>query len=572
MADLTIPFNYSWDAVGGGTAVKGMIDNGWYFTNPFIGAPYGHYFYDFPNYCNFEFLIMKIISFIYPNWAWVMNVFYLLTFPLTVVTSLSVLRRINISPLPAIAGSLLFSFVPYHFFRGEGHLLLSAYFLIPLIILVIFWLFEDDFLLDRYKKAPGSSSRPIFQARNIVSVITCILVASSTIYYPFFSCFFLLVGGLCAAISGRKWMPLINSFLLIEIIVLCIVISNIPSFIYWFENGRNLAVAVRGSAESEIYGLRIIQLLLPAPGHHIPLFSYIAEIYAINSPLVNENKMVALGFVGSIGFIILIIWVFYGLFNRNYNVCKDVYNKLSQLSALNLSAVLLSTIGGFGTVFAYLVFPQIRAYNRISIFIAFFAILAVVLLLDLLIKRCAFSPFKKWGLYGFIVIILITGLLDQTPPTFIPDYAGVKKQFSTDSNFICSIETTFPADNMVFQLPYVPYPEYPTVNRMIDYDLFRGYLHSKDIHWSYGAMKGRSNDLWQRNITSKPIEEMIGGLSLAGFNGIYVDSYGYNDNGRAVISDLASILQVTPLVSEDGRLYFFDMTLYNNHLKEQSTP
>ena len=85
-------------------------------------------------------------------------------------------------------------------------------------------------------------------------------------------------------------------------------------------------------------------------------------------------------------------------------------------------------------------------------------------------------------------------------------------------------------------------------------------------------MKGRDGDAWQRNITGKPINEMISGLSLAGFNGIYVDSYGYQDGGKEVISSLTSILQVMPLISDDSRLYFFDMTAYNSNLKAQYTP
>lgn len=69
----------------------------------------------------------------------------------------------------------------------------------------------------------------------------------------------------------------------------------------------------------------------------------------------------------------------------------------------------------------------------------------------------------------------------------------------------------------------------------------------------------------------KPMEEMIQGLSSAGFDGIYVDSCGYEDNGKDVLSSISSILNETPLISDDGRLYFFDMTQYNLHLKSQFT-
>ena len=48
--------------------------------------------------------------------------------------------------------------------------------------------------------------------------------------------------------------------------------------------------------------------------------------------------------------------------------------------------VLLGTIGGLGSMFAFFVSPMLRAYNRISIFIEYVSILAVALLVNELIR------------------------------------------------------------------------------------------------------------------------------------------------------------------------------------------
>jgi phosphoglycerol transferase len=217
---------------------------------------------------------------------------------------------------------------------------------------------------------------------------------------------------------------------------------------------------------------------------------------------------------------------------------------------------------------AYLFFPEIRTYTRISIFIAFFSILTIVLLLDFLIRK---STFSKVVIFALMVGVLVVGINDQTSANFVPDYQGIKTEFLSDRHFVESIETKFPADNMVFQLPYVSFPEGSLTYHMSDYDLFRGYLHSTTIHWSYGAMKGRYGDFWQSNISSKPVAEMVQELSFAGFNGIYVDSNGYEDGGKELLASLSSILNNTPLNSDNDRLYFFDMTLYNAQLKSQFT-
>jgi hypothetical protein len=571
-ATLTVPFTYGGDAIFEGESIKGLIDTGGIYQNPYVGMPTGFLSYDYPTNCFLDFFIMKLISLVFPNWAMTMNLFFLLTFPLTTITTLFVFRYLKVSQIPAIIGSLLFTFVPFHFLRGELHLVLASYFLLPMMVLVLFWIFEDDFLLSRFKKGSQNILSSVLNVKSLLSIFICIGIALEFVYYPFFSCFFLLIAGICATISRKKWSPLLNAGLLMGMIVLCMIVSNIPAIMYQQDNGKIMEIVARNPAGSEIYGLKIIQLLLPVPGHRIAILSHISDIYAQTSPLVNENSTAALGIVGSVGFCILIIWVFYLLAHKDLTNTNEILKKISQLSMLNLSAVLLATIGGFGTVFAYLISPEIRCYNRISIFIAFFCIAAVVIVLDLVLQKYSTSKPKKWVIIGFIVVILFVGIYDQTTENFIPDYNNTKTTFISDQRFIQNIEETFPNDTLVFQLPYVPFPENPPVNKMADYDHFRAYLNSDNIHWSYGSMKGRDGDLWQKEIAGKSVNDMVDNLSFAGFNGIYVDSYGYADNGNEIISTLSSKLQITPLVSDNTRLYFFDMTKYNDQLKSRWSP
>jgi hypothetical protein len=562
-ADFRIPFAYSGDAINNGFLIKGTIENGWYMSNPFTGMPFGSEIYDYPLNCNLDISIIKIVSLFSHDWALTMNLYYLLTFPLTAVTSLFTLRKMGVSPLLAIAGSLLFTFLPFHFMRGELHLWIAAYYLIPLIILVVFYLFEDNFLFGQFNDSSSGRCSSFVNRKNIFSLTVCILTAAIFVYYGFFTSFFLLVAGGCAAVSKRKWMPLFNSLLLIGVIVLFILIFNIPTFLYQHAHGVNELALVRNAQGAEIYGLKVIQLLLPIPGHRFPLFAAISRDYAQTAPLANENQSAALGIIGSIGFIILIIWIFYRLFNSHSINHNETWVKINQISTLNLAAVLLGTIGGIGAILSYAGFTQIRSYNRISVFIAFYSILAVVLLLDFVFKKYPFPTSIKWLVPVFFVSVFCLGIYDQTSPAFIPDYYNIKTEYLNDQNFVQNIEKQFPADDMIFQLPYVPFPENDPVNKMKDYDLFRGYLHSTTIRWSYGIMKGRDGDSWQKNIANKPLDMMTKEISLSGFNGVYVDSYGYTDSGKELVASLTSLLGVSPLVSDNGRLYFFDMAPYN---------
>ncbi len=570
-ADLNIPFSYHWDSIYMGTTIKGMIENGWTISNPMVGAPLGQNMAELPVFGNLDLIIMKTISVVSRDWAATMNLYYLLTFPLTVITSLLVLRKLKVTPVPAIVGSLLFTFIPYHFFRGENHLALSSYYLIPLVILITFWIFENDFLLSRLKQPLNGNPVKSSTGKNLAAVLICVGIGATFIYYPFFSCFFLLVSGVMASILLKKWQPMANALTLTGIVTLCVVVCNIPGLLYQLQNGANPLIA-RSPAESETWGLKIIELLLPVEGHRITMFADLSKVYSRYFPLVNENKFAALGIIGGLGFLILIAWAFFRLVGMPQMKQNVTFQKLNQLGILNLAAILLGTLGGFGVVVNSLIqtFSRIRCYNRVSIYIAFFAILAVVLLIDFVKNKYSASKIKGGIIYVGLIIILFFGIFDQTSARFIPDYKENRELYSNDANYVSNIEGIIPENGMVFQLPYVSFPETP-VNDMESYDHFRTYLHSTKIRWSFGAVKGRDESYWQTVLTTKPVEEMVEGLSFIGFNGIYVDIKGYEDGGEEIIASLTSILNETPIIDGNERLYFFDMTDYNTDLKSQYT-
>ena len=124
---------------------------------------------------------------------------------------------------------------------------------------------------------------------------------------------------------------------------------------------------------------------------------------------------------------------------------------------------------------------------------------------------------------------------------------------------------------MIFQLPYFPFPEHPPIFELPDYDHMKAYLHSTSLRWTYGAIKGREGDLWQRSISALPLPEFVESLSFAGFNGIYVDRFGYRDKGAALEAELSKLLGTTPLTSNSGRLAFFPLVAYHQQLRAKYT-
>jgi len=560
-ADLKIPFCYVGDAMLFNALAKGIIDNGWCLHNPYLGMPIGHDMYDFPLSQPIDFMLIRLISIFAHDYAMTVNLYFLITFPLTTLTTMLVFRHFKVSFAASILGSLLFSFMPYHFLRGVAHLNLSAYYMIPPMVMVILWVFVEPSLLFRDKDIDKNR---LLNKKFAISALICLLMSFTFIYYPFFSCFLLLIAGMSSCISHRNKYPLLNSFILISIILVGVLANMSPTLIYQHENGKNLQVLDRIPAESEIFGLKIIQLIKPVDGHRIASLAKLSDSYSRTAPLVNENNMASLGLIGSIGFLILISWAFYRISDKlKYNI----HDILDYLCVLNLSSVLLATIGGLGTIFAYMIFPKIRCYNRISIFIAFFSLFAIVLILSVFALR--FERSKKSIIVSSIImcIVLPVGIIDQTTVLFMPPYDSLKEEYMSDKFFVNSIEAIMPNNAMIFQLPYVPFPEYPPINNMIEFSHLRGYLHSNNLRWSYGAMKGRSGDDWQRAVAGMSMENMLKTLSQTGFQGIYIDCYGFEDGGANMISALKQNLKVEPLISDNGRLYFFDMTEFNKKIR-----
>ena len=102
---------------------------------------------------------------------------------------------------------------------------------------------------------------------------------------------------------------------------------------------------------------------MPRANHRIQKLADISEIYK-NHVGENENINISLGIIVSVGFALLL----FQLMKRG----KE--KEISSLAVLNIGTILVGTVGGIGAIVAYLV-PQIRTYNRISLYIAAYSII-----------------------------------------------------------------------------------------------------------------------------------------------------------------------------------------------------
>jgi phosphoglycerol transferase len=563
-ADLNVPFAYDGDALFVQMWVKGVVDNGWYLRNGYLGAPGGLEMHDWPLADSLHFLILKLIALFTSNYALALNLFYLLTYPLTTLTSLFTLRRFHLSYAPAVVVSLLFTFLPYHFMRGQGHLFLASYYLVPLAILVVLWVYLDSGLFFHWEETRQKVCWNGFGWRTLVSIGVALLLGSGGVYYAFFSSFLLLVAAVACCLYRKRTYPLGAASVLIAIIFAGVLANVAPKFLYEHRYGKNPDVTMRAPIEADIYGLRLAQLLLPVERHRLPQLEHLKAKFNLEfAPYINENCTATLGLVGSFGFLFL-------LGRLLVHKPRAVPGMHDALARLTLFTLLLCTVGGFGALFSLFVSPKIRGYNRVSVFIAFFSLFAVALLLEKLLRRAQTSRARLLT-HGLLGLLLAVGILDMDVSAFTPPYDQLKAAFAHDENFIRRIEACLPTRSQVFQLPYVPFPETLPVHYVSCYDHFRGYLHSRTLCWSHGAMRARPTDLWQQEVAKQPLEEAVRTLAFAGFRGIYLDRGGYVDCGAKIEAELTRLLETTPLVSERENLSFFNLTDYAARLRRQYT-
>ncbi len=120
-ADFSVPFHWKLgdDVSFQATLVKNLGENGRLYTNAFLGAPGQMDLHDFPQPYFLHFFFLKLLSLFSRDFVLVLNLYFLLAFPLTAVVSLFVFRCFKFSWASGVVGSLLFTFLPYHFMRGS---------------------------------------------------------------------------------------------------------------------------------------------------------------------------------------------------------------------------------------------------------------------------------------------------------------------------------------------------------------------------------------------------------------------------------------------------------------------
>lgn len=503
---------YKGDVIFSYAVLKSVLTEGTpIFGIPFgthLGAPGTFSMGDFPCFDgNLSTIIIKIIYGFSKNVSVAIYLYYFLTFFLVGFSSFYVFKKFRINTPISMSMALLFTFAPYHVQRNMWHMGYASYYLVPFMLLVVFWIWSKKPLFFKYSNKKWHLD--LLNKKSVIALLTILLSGIFNIYFDYYWMFFLTV----AAISAwyyRKNIYNIYSYLITVALNFFVVILNAsPYIIYKMQNGPNLEVGKRLFTQTEIFSLKIVQMILPVDGHF--LFGKWKEFYNANAILVNENTSVTLGIIALTGFIFIL---FYFLFVRN-----KTFNIFNKCGLLTISGLLFGTIGGLSTFISLTLISEFRSNNRISIFISFLCILVFAILLQKWLKRIK----NKRIIMLLIVMITTIGIRDELPLWAVYKEKDVKQQkeyYAQLKDYMSYIESINKENAMIYQLPYISFPE-------VNYELFNPYLVSNKLRFSFGAMRGREAANWNKETSELEPSQMIDRLREKGFSGILINKNFY---------------------------------------------
>jgi phosphoglycerol transferase len=199
--------------------------------------------------------------------------------------------------------------------------------------------------------------------------------------------------------------------------------------------------------------------------------------------------------------------------------------------------VAFSSLGGVTNLVALLTgLVVFRATTRFSVFIS---ALVLLFLAWRLTRWSARRP--RWITAGVALVATVIGLIDQLPRGPGRDWqTAIARDLEADRAFGRMLEEKLPRGSMVFQLPVIEFPEAPAPHQLEDYAYFRPYLVTQSLRFSYGALRRRCRNDWQRDLTRLAPKDLARRLERYGFAAVYFHRHAFADRGEQLLRELAA--------------------------------
>lgn len=460
-------------------------------------------------------------------------------------------RTIGIKKLISCFIALTFALSSYNLIRAEGHFLLGQTWSIPLMLISIFLAYKLG------------NKGILFEKKNILILISTAVIASiSSFYYSFFLILFNLGVLIMIWMSAHKNLLKMNitsisdfynkakySLLVLLIQILGIFFQILPIFITRRSLQSLSGVGDRSSTEFLIYSGSLESLFFDLNKTGLSLIKRPDLINLIQTRISWEGSQV--GLIPGVVLIMIILFLVYQLFLFIFEIPPsrrflEVFRLPSaRLLILFLFISLFLYFPSYGNLIIAQIFPQIRAWGRLSVFIALFALLLLGIFLSVNFVQ------SRFVLITLVVLVLSAGYeLSIFSKSRLS--SSVLSNISRENNrnfkiVFDDLESIYEPGCPIVNLPLYPFPEFDRSDDFnSDYSFLELPIRDDGVFkWSYGGIKATENfRQWQSLISEFPpfnrasIKHQINRGYLSGACGVIVDKTYLIEQEKKDLADL----------------------------------
>lgn len=498
-------------------------------TVPNLGAPNDANWNDFPSLDEFVFATQFLLTKLFGLFAGV-NVSFALAHVLAGVALYAAARLTAVNRLWAGLAGLAFGVSPFIFAQSPHHFQVA--YLWPAAFFPLVW--------QAVSTTPGLAwgSRPFWWA-----VVLGFVAGLHFVYYTNVFCQLVLLGAAIQWYRTREAGPLKAALAVIAAAAVGFAVNNVDGWTYRLFHEPNSGAFVREYKWLEIYGLKLVDLVIAPVTHRSDALAAFAINHRKGAPLLDEGG----SYLGIVGLLAL-AWL---LMDAVRAGLRGQFDEVPIEAWWILWIVLMFTTGGFNAIAGAFGITMFRAACRYSVVILAISLLyAARRLTDIQADSAARSADGTHGiLWGTIAAVLgITILWDQVPRAPSAEYTNaISVLVDSDRRFVAQMEAALPDGAMVFQFPVMEYPESP-VPGVGSYEHFRPYLYSSNLRYSFGSQKGREREAWQKEVANMPIEKALPEIARRGFAAIYINRRGFQDGGKALEDAIREQGYTKPLI------------------------
>ena len=438
------------------------------------------------------------------------NLLLALSFPLVAALAYVSIRLTGLHGPLAIALAVAFSIIPYHFGRGLGHTYLATLYaaVTGVILAQLIGMGRIEHLL-----TDGTTR---WRVRNAILLgILILITAWSGVYYAAFGLLLMAAAVLYRIAQRDSVRQLAWSVIPPGATAVLALLGALPA-VLGTRGERPFAVLFeRTPYESVIFAGNLAMAALPAPISRLPFVAaYNTRVNEAIGPAPVFENISNTNFGTWITFIAL-VGVAIALFTKHRK-------RLGLLAVLGVTSVLFFIPWGANYIFAVLVTPQIRAWNRLLPILLLLIILAAATVLARM-PRAQRTPVAV----TIAALIVAVSAIEVAWP-FRTAYAQGSQANGEVTNaaieYTSEINSVLPQNCGILQLPHQVYPENGSIREMNDYEHFWTSLVDEGKSWSYGAVKNTQAGAWLQALPEVPNSNQIDVLAQAGFCGIHLDT------------------------------------------------